>query len=184
MKRLVFFIALITIVSSCGERKVSRKNAAADLFAKFESRPKRAPQGQNPQMVRDFQTYLAGKYQDTTVIYYDIYDMAVGDLNQDGNLDFAMQYSAPTEDDCLQCWVIYHTYFVYENKHYAMKIEERVGEGSGGNGNYIHIDNIQKGIISRSHIRIEEGDDMPAQQTDSRYYQEGKLLEAPATTTI
>lgn len=145
---------------------------------------KSAPTGQNPQMIRDFQTFLAKKYADTTVVYYDIYDMVIGDLNNDKQLDFAMQYSAPPEGDCLQCWEMYHVYFEAKDKHYAFIQEEKIGEGAGGNGSFIHIDSIARGNVYRTFYKIEEGDDVPSQKRDLLYYEGGKLLKPVVGTQL
>lgn len=182
MKYYLLLLIPLLSFSACDFAK-EKKHAGASLLATLRKKTvKSAPAGQNPQMIRDFQTFLAKRYADTTVVYYDIYDMVIGDLNNDKQLDFAMQYSAPPEGDCLQCWEMYHVYFEAKDKRYVLMQEEKIGEGAGGNGSFVHIDSIARGNVYRTFYKIEEGDDVPSQKRDLLYYEGGKLLK-PAVGT-
>ncbi len=177
MKKTVILLLSVIVFYGCGSLP-DRKSSVSALFSTFKKQARLAPDGQNPQMKTDFRTFLAAKYEDTTVLYYDFSDMVVGSLNEDTYPDFGMQYSAPPlgENDCLQCWEIHQTFFVKNGNHYQLVEEVQTGKGSGGNGSYFRVDSIVSGSIYRTFYNIEEGDDAATPTKDVLQYLNGKIL--------
>ncbi|MBX7241956.1 MAG: hypothetical protein K1X92_09425 [Bacteroidia bacterium] len=177
MKKVFILGVIIAFVSACGSLP-EPKNSVSSLFSAFKRQSREVPLGQNSQMRADFRKYLATKYQDTTVLYYDFSDMAIGNLNSDDLQDFSMQYSAPPagDKDCIQCWEIYHTFFLKDGSRYRFIEEMQVGAGSGGNGSYYRIDSLANGNIHRTFYTIEEGDDLQSDNKDVLQFLNGKII--------
>ncbi len=177
MKKVFILSVIIAIMSSCGSLP-DRRDSVSSLFSAFKRQSRGIPVGQNSQMRADFRKYIATKYQDTTVLYYDFSDMIIGNLNSDDLQDFSMQYSAPPTGDkeCLQCWEVYHTFFLKEGNRYRFIEELQVGAGSGGNGNYHRIDSIANGNIYRTFYNIEAGDDLRSDNKDVLQFLNGRVI--------
>lgn len=173
---LLIIISLATI-TACG--KMSGKSNFSYLTmlksAVSSLREGLQPQGQNPQMMASFRAHIAQKHADTTTVYYDIADMVVGHINEDAKPDFSMQYAASPNEDCLQCWEITQTFFLWENDTYKIIAELPSGTGAGGNGTYMRIDSILNGYIYRSLFTVEDGADIQSADHDVYRYENGKI---------